>query len=110
MPTGIRSMPYPMNESKEWIVWAVRSAMIGLSGVAIALLTYFGQQMVVNQERTGSSLQRVEQHLINTNSDIKLLQQEMVLRRQQQDSRDDNVRVVVQDHEARIRYLERGKN
>lgn len=93
----------------DWVVWIVRTLMVGLSSIGIGLVSYVGNRIVTAQDETGRSIHRLEIHALGTSNTVDRIQQEMVLRRQTQQAWDDEIKSALADHETRIRAVERDR-
>lgn len=81
--------------------------MVGISTIGVGLVSYMGNRIVTNQDEVGKSILRLEIRAVGTSNVVDSIKQEMVVRRQTQEARDDEVRQTLTDHETRLRVIER---
>lgn len=91
----------------DWTVWAIRSLLVGMSSIILGVVSYMGNQITGKLDKHDTTLSKLEYRASTTDSTVSLIQQEMVLRRQQQDTSNHELRDTVADHETRIRSVER---
>lgn len=91
----------------DWAVWAARTVLVGMSSIILGAVSYMGNQITTKLDKHDTILSKLEYRSATTDSTVSLIQQEMVLRRQQQDASNRELKDTVSDHETRIREIEK---
>lgn len=91
----------------DWAVWAARTVLVGMSSIILGAVSYIGNQITTKLDKHDTILSKLEHRAVTTDNTVSLIQQEMVLRRQQQDASNRELKDTVVDHETRIRSVER---
>lgn len=92
----------------DWGTWLMRTVLVGMSGITLGIMGFVGNRIIGELDGHRSLLYKLESHASSTSNTVSLIQQEMALRRQQQEADKAETRTVLSDHEVRIRGLERG--